>query len=88
MGKRGLKGGKIATPIREMLDSVIYNGVVFKCNDDRAVETVRMAALMLKKRNGYEYHTTKRDKNLVVYKGCDTDEPMWFDVLDGGEVNV
>ena len=80
MKKGELKGGKIATPVRDMLASDIYNGVVFRCNDERAAETVRMAALMLKKRNGYDIRTTRRNNNMVVYKGEDTEEPAWFEV--------
>lgn len=78
MKKGELKGGKIATPIREMLATKLYNGVMFCCENAGAAEKVRMAALMLKKRNGYSYHTTKRGNSLVVYKGRDTDEPRWF----------
>lgn len=82
MKKGELRGGKIATPIRTMLDSEIYNGVVFHCDDDGAAETVRMAALMLRRRNNYTYRTTKRKNGLVVYKGNDTDEPNWFTVRE------
>lgn len=80
MKKGELKGGKIATPVREMIGSPLYNGVRFHCDNERAAEGVRMAALMLRKRNGYDIRTTKRGSSMVVYKGPDTDEPEWFDV--------
>lgn len=79
MKKGELRGGKIATPIRKMLDSELYNGVIFRHDDVRAAETTRMAALMLRNRNNYDIHTTKRGNDIVVYKGSDTEEPMWFD---------
>ena len=70
-------GGKVATPIRAMLESKVYNGVAFLCQSDEDVETVRQAAIMLRKRNGYLYYTTKRGLSLVVYKCEDTEEPNW-----------
>ena len=35
MKKGELKGGKIATPVRDMLASDVFNGVVFRCSDER-----------------------------------------------------
>lgn len=77
-----LVGGKVATPVREMLSSDIYNGVVFKCDDVKAAERTRTAALVLRGRNRYEYRTRRCGNNLIVYKGEDTEEPMYFSVND------
>lgn len=75
-----LVGGKIATPVRDMLSSSIYNGVVFECEDAKAAERTRTAALVLRGRNNYDYHTRRSGKNLIVYKGDDTEEPLYFHV--------
>lgn len=80
MKKGELKGGKIATPIREMLDSPFYNGVIFRCRDVKQAETTRMAALILRGRYHYDYRTSRKSNNLVVYKGSDIEEPSWFGV--------
>lgn len=73
-------GGKVATPVREMLSSELYNGVIFECNDGRAAERTRTAALVLRGRNQYDYHTRRRGNKLIVYKGEDIDEPNYFTV--------
>lgn len=81
MRKGQLKGGKVATPIREMLDSPVYNGVVFHCEDERHAETVRFDALVLKWRCEYDIHTAKRGSNLIVYKDGWEYEPENTDVV-------
>lgn len=61
-------GGPVANPIREMLDSKYRDGVIFECDTDEKAETTRYAALMLKRRNGYSYKTTRKANRLTVYK--------------------
>ncbi len=60
-------GGKIATPIRDMLDNSDFNGVIFKFENAKKVENGRYAALMLKHRNDYNYKTKKDGSDLLVY---------------------
>lgn len=60
-------GGPVANPIRQMLDGKA-DGVIFTCDDAKAAETTRYAALMLKRRNGYSYKTMRKDNQLTVYK--------------------
>ena len=64
-----LQGGKLATPIREMLNSKRYDGVVFHCDDPQHAEAIRISVLILRNRNGYSYKTRRRDNDLYVYKG-------------------
>lgn len=73
-------GGKIATPIREMLKSDLYNGVAFQCVDEEHAETTRIAALTLRLRNNYEYKTTRNQNVMTVYKDGYEYEPMVFNV--------
>lgn len=61
-------GGPVANPIREMLDSLYKDGVIFDCSNEKRAETTRYAALMLKQRNGYSYKTMRRGNTLTVYK--------------------
>ena len=75
-----LIGGKVATPVREMLSSDIYNGVVFHCEDEDHAEITRLAALVLRNRNHYSYRTARRGNKLIVYKDEFNFEPFTFDV--------
>lgn len=75
-----IRGGKIADPIREMLKSDDYNGVIFRCDDAEQAETVRMAALMLRWRNKYPFKTSVRDSKAIVYKEGYEYEPECFQV--------
>lgn len=61
-------GGKIATPIRQMLSSDEYNCVVFRCGTVEHAENTRVAALILKLRNNYDIRTSRRDGDLYVYR--------------------
>ena len=63
-----LVGGKVATPIREMLADISYNCVNFHCEDPEHAETIRLDALMLAKRNNYDLCTHRNGKDLIVYK--------------------
>lgn len=79
--KTGQKiGGKVATPVREMLSSDVYNGVVFHCEDGEHAERTRIAALILRTRNNYSYKTARRGDRLIVYKDEFNYEPVTFDV--------
>lgn len=82
MKKGELKGGKIATPIREMLASDVYNGVIFHCDSVEAAEVTRITALVLRGRNNYEYKTSRRGDDLIVYTNFDIfeDESCFFEV--------
>ena len=75
-----LKGGKVATPIRDMLSSELYNGVIFHCGTRERAETTRVAALVLKGRNKYEYRTRRNGTDMIVYKGGLDDDIEGFDV--------
>jgi len=70
-------GGKISTPIREMLDSDIYNGVVFHCEDPEHAEATRISALVARQRDRALFRTSRMGNDLVVY----TSEP---ELLYGG----
>lgn len=70
----------MATPVREMLSSLLYNAVAFHCEDGKHAETIRMDALMLAKRNNYSLKTAKRGKRMIVYKNGWQDDPCNFDV--------
>jgi hypothetical protein len=61
-------GGPIANPIREMIGSSKIDGVIFKCPTIRKAENTRCAAIMLKRRNDYQYKTTRKGNILTVYK--------------------
>lgn len=61
-------GGPVANPIREMLETKKSDGVIFDCYDTKKAENTRYAALMLKKRNGYNYKTMRRGSVLTIYK--------------------
>ena len=80
MKKGQLKGGKIATPVRDMLSSEVYNGVVFHCEDNQHAETTRLAALILRGRNNYTFNTHRNGKDLIVYKDGWDYEPQTFGV--------
>lgn len=73
-------GGKIATPVREMISSRDFNGVIFRCNSPKHAETTRTAALTLKLRNDYEIRTSRKGENLIVYKDNGIDYPHMFTV--------
>lgn len=73
-------GGKIATPVREMLSSRTYNGVIFQCESPEHAETTRTAALTLKLRNDYDIKTSRKGSNLIVYKDNGIDYPHMFRV--------
>lgn len=62
------RGGKYATPIRDMLKDEHLDGVVFVCDDPKHAETVRVCSLILKERNGYEYKTSVRDNRALIFK--------------------
>lgn len=62
-------GGAMATPIRRMLKSREYNGVVFQCGTEERAERARTAALIFRRRNDYDYKTSRTSTNLLVYKG-------------------
>ncbi len=82
------RGGKLATPIRDMLMSPEYNGVVFHCEDKKHAESSRYAALMLKWRYKYDLKTARRGSDLIVYKeGWDYEpENMEVTITRGSEV--
>ena len=75
-----LVGGKIATPIREMLSSPLYNGVIFHCGSRERAEATRDAALVLKHRNKYDYRTKRNGNDMIVYVGGIDDDIEGFDV--------
>lgn len=62
-------GGTMATPIRNMLKSREFNGVMFRCGTEERAERARNAALIFKRRNNYDYKTSRTSTNLLVYKG-------------------
>lgn len=65
----GMKlGGPVANPIRTMLDGKNHEGVIFECDSEKRAETTRYAAIMLKRRNGYDYRTSRRGNDLLVYR--------------------
>lgn len=84
MKKGELRGGRVATPIREMLASNIYDGVIFHCDNVRSAESTRIAALVLRERNGYDYHTARRDNDLIVYRDYDSlfEQPIFIEVYN------
>lgn len=71
------RGGKYATPIRQMLDDVYCDGVIFHCKDEREAESVRVCTLIFKERNGYDYKTTVYKNMAKVYK----DDRIWSDAM-------
>ena len=75
-----LLGGKIANPVREMLASEVYNGVIFHCSSPEHAETTRIAALTLKLRNDYQIKTNRKDSDIIVYKNDGIDYPNFFAV--------
>lgn len=77
-----LVGGKIATPIRDMLSSDLYNGVIFHCGSRERAESTRDAAIVLKHRNDYEYRTKRNGNDMIVYVGGIDDDidGFMFDV--------
>ena len=83
MRKGQLAGGKVATPIREMMENPDYSAVIFHCGTPEYAETTRIAALTLKLRNNYDIKTSRRGSDLVVYEGeyydCLIPE-CWFEV--------
>lgn len=62
-------GGPVCTPIRRMLRDADYNGVMFHCGDEKSAEQTRVTALILRRRNQYDYKTMRRGSNLLVYTG-------------------
>lgn len=83
-------GGKIATPVREMISSREFNGVIFRCASPKHAETTRTAALTLKLRNDYDIKTSRKGSDLIVYKDNGIDYPHMFSVnncLEKGEAN-
>lgn len=72
-------GGKIATPVRNMLQSTVYNGVIFHCEDVKHAETTRTAALTLRLRNDYNYKTHRHGSDLIVYKHDDMEDPCYIE---------
>ena len=81
-----LLGGKIANPVREMIASEVYNGVIFRCGSPEHAETTRTAALTLKLRNDYSIKTNRRGGDLIVYKDDGIDYPNFFAVDNYKEV--
>lgn len=82
MNKGRAIGGPICDPIRDMIRSRLYDGVIFHCKDDEKAERTRTTALLLKRRNGYDYRTMRRGNRLFVYKGeYDPDTFESFDVV-------
>lgn len=73
-------GGKIATPVREMISSREFNGVIFRCSSPKHAETTRTAALTLKLRNNYDIKTSRKGNDLIVYKDNGIDYPRMFSV--------
>ena len=73
-------GGKIATPVREMISSRDFNGVIFRCSSPKHAETTRTAALTLKLRNNYDIRTSRKGSDLIVYKGDGIDYPHMFSI--------
>jgi len=73
-------GGKVATPVRDMLESLEYNSVIFHCEDDEHAETIRMDALMLRWRYRYPYKTSRKGNRVIVYKDGYEYEPNCFEV--------
>lgn len=63
-----LIGGPVANPIRDMLCSNKTDGVIFNCYNEKKATNTRYAAIMLKRRNKYDYKTTQRGNILTVYK--------------------
>lgn len=62
-------GGPICDPIRHMMRSNHYNGVRFRCDDEKRAEQTRTTALILRRRNNYKYKTMRRGDDLLVYTG-------------------
>lgn len=84
-----MKGGKVATPIREMLGSLMHNCVEFSCEDDEHAETIRMDALMLARRNNYDISTHRYGSTLMVYKDYYAQynpSPIHVDVFRGRDI--
>ena len=74
-------GGKITTPIRELMKSEVFNGVIFICDSPEAAESTRLAALAVRRRNGFkELHTTRRADRIMVYKDDGDLDPATFEV--------
>lgn len=65
------KNGKIATPIRELMDGESYGRVIFRVSDFRQQFNTRTAALGHKSRHGYDLYTMANgEKEIhVIRKG-------------------
>lgn len=62
------RGGKIITPIRETLQSPMYDGVIFHCGTEWDLERTRISVLMARHRNDFDIRTHKVGDKLIVYK--------------------
>lgn len=74
----GQHRGKLVTPIREMIEDRWYNCVVFVCDDSKHAESTRIGTLMVKKRNGFNYHTRKVGNAIKVYTKNGDWDPKGF----------
>ena len=79
-------GGKISTPIREMMANKNIDGVIFHCEDPEHAESVRISALTAKTRDKFDFHTTRMGDNLIVYACKDKDQVI--DLRNGIHVNL
>lgn len=76
------KNGKIATPIRELMDSESYGRVIFRVSDFRQQFNTRTAALGHKSRHGYDLYTMANGENEihVIRKGRESMPGMVVDL--------
>ena len=61
-------GGKIISPIREVMDMEDVDGIAFKCRDKRHAEQTRMSSLVAKNRNNMSFKTHVKDEWLFICK--------------------
>ena len=67
-GTKQQRGGKYATPIRNMLKDNNLDGIIFQCDDADHAESVRVCTLVLKERNGYDYKTSVHKNLAMIFK--------------------
>ena len=54
MRKGSHPGGKVSSPIRELVKTNKHSKVIFICEDEDRAESVRLSALAVRRRNKYD----------------------------------
>jgi len=77
-------GGKIATPIRRMMESNRYGRVIFIVRDFQEKFNTRTAALNNARRWDYDIYTRGNGKNElhVIRRGCEDLGALYVDLAE------